>query len=98
MNEILPLIVGLGGTTRVGSSSEVALRYALRAAEAAGARAVIFGGPALDLPMYAPEKPERSPRASELISSLRQCQGVIIASPGVSRIYFWAGQKLTGVC
>jgi FMN reductase len=82
VSEFRPFIVGVGGTTRVGSSSEVALRYALKAAERAGARTAILAGPDLDLPMYAPERSERSPKASELISLLRQSHGVIIASPG----------------
>jgi FMN reductase len=78
----VPFIVGIGGTTRVGSSSEVALRYALKATERAGAKTALMAGPALDLPMYAPERAERSPRAHDLISLLRQSHGVIIASPG----------------
>ena len=82
MSDFVPLIVGLGGTTRVGSSSEIALRYALRAAERAGAQTAILAGPALNLPMYAPENPQRSPSASELISLLRRSHGVIVASPG----------------
>ena len=76
------LIVGLGGTTRSGSSSEVALRYALRAAERAGARTCLFAGPDIELPMYAPEKSERSPSATAMIEALRSCDGVIVASPG----------------
>ena len=39
-----PLIVGIGGSTRSGSTSERALCFALKAAEAAGARTVMFGG------------------------------------------------------
>lgn len=82
MSDFVPLIVGIGGTTRIGSSSEVALRYALNAAERAGARTVMLAGAALDLPMYAPEKPDRAPGAVELIKLLRQSHGVIITSPG----------------
>ncbi len=78
----VPLIVGLGGTTREGSSSEQALRFALKAAERAGARTVILAGAALDLPMYAPENKERSANAQRLVSLLRQSHGVIITSPG----------------
>ena len=77
-----PLIVGLGGTTRDGSSSEVALRYALKAAERAGAEIAMLAGSSLDLPMYAPEKKERSAGAEELVSLLRRSHGVIITSPG----------------
>lgn len=82
MNTFVPHIVGLGGTTRHGSSSEMALRYALQAAEHAGARVTMLSGPDLELPMYAPERPERSPAARALISVLRQSHGVIVASPG----------------
>ena len=78
----VPLIVGLGGTTRDGSATEVALRFALKAAERAGAETAILAGPSLDLPMYAPEKKERSSGAEELVSLLRRSHGVIITSPG----------------
>src|SRR3984957_19539996 len=82
MTDFAPMIVGLGGTTRPDSTSEVALRCALRAAERAGARTAMLAGPALQLPMYAPEKAERSEAASELVSLLRRSHGVILASPG----------------
>ncbi len=82
MTAFVPFIVGLGGTTRVGSSSEVALRFALRAAARAGARTAIIAGPELELPMYAPENTERSARAFELVDLLRQSHGVIVSSPG----------------
>ncbi|MDB5985769.1 MAG: NADPH-dependent reductase [Nevskia sp.] len=82
MNTFVPLIVGLGGTTRTGSSSELALRFALKAAERAGAKTAIFAGPALEFPMYAQDKSERSPQATELICMLRQSHGIIVSSPG----------------
>jgi FMN reductase len=78
----VPLIVGMGGTTRDGSSSEVALRVALKAAERAGAETVMLAGAALDLPMYAPERADRSSKARQLIDLLRRSHGVIITSPG----------------
>ncbi len=77
-----PLIVGIGGTTRDGSSSERALRISLDAAEALGARTKIFSGSDLILPMYDPAVLERSLNASELVAALRACDGVIITSPG----------------
>jgi FMN reductase len=78
-----PRIVGIGGTTRAGSSTEKALRYALRAAEAAGAETVAYTGTDLaELPMYAPEDPARTDLANRLIADLRAADGVIIASPG----------------
>ena len=77
-----PLIVGLGGTTRPGSSTEQALRFALAAAAALGAATELIAGPALVLPMFAPESPQRTPEAQHLVSLLRRADGVILASPG----------------
>ena len=77
-----PLIVGIGGTTRDGSSSEKALRIALDAAEELGAKTKIFSGSNLVLPMYDPAVMERSLNAIELVESLRSCDGVIVTSPG----------------
>jgi FMN reductase len=78
-----PLIVGIGGTTRANSSTEKALKYALAIAEKEGAETILFDGPTLDLfPHYAPEKPERSAEAKELIEAIRRADGVIVATPG----------------
>ena len=76
-----PLIVGIGGTTRAGSSSEQALRYALTLAEARGADVELFDGAALNLPMYAPESAERSEGARRLIAALRRANGVSLSTP-----------------
>jgi FMN reductase len=77
-----PLIVGLGGTTRSPSSSELALRAGLEAAEEAGARTLLLGAADLQLPMYAPEVPERLPEAQRLVDAVRSADGLLIASPG----------------
>jgi FMN reductase len=77
-----PLIVGLGGTTRSGSTSERALRLALRSAEGQGARVEMIAGEHLELPMYAPERSARDPKAIRLITLLRSANGVILSSPG----------------
>ncbi len=82
MSHFKPFIVGLGGTTRPGSSTERALGFALAAAEAAGAEVELIGGPDLILPMYSPEAPERTPEARRIVAALRRAHGVIIASPG----------------
>lgn len=79
--EQAPLIVGLGGTTRAGSSSEKALAVSLRAAEREGAQVVMLAGPQLDLPTYAPERSERSEAARRLVALLRRCDGLVISSP-----------------
>jgi FMN reductase len=76
------LVVGLGGTTRADSSTEKALRASLDAAERSGAETVLFGAVDLDLPMYAPERSNRTPNAHRLIEALRASAGVIVASPG----------------
>ncbi|HSV39060.1 MAG TPA: NADPH-dependent FMN reductase [Nocardioidaceae bacterium] len=77
-----PLIVGLGGTVSEASSSERALRLALAAAAAQGARTKLFAAQALDLPMYSVDRKERTPEAIALVDALAEADGVIIATPG----------------
>ena len=55
MSHRKPLIVGIGGTTRPGSSSEQALTQALDFAQLLGAETRLFGGRDLLLPLYDPE-------------------------------------------
>jgi len=76
-----PLIVGLGGTLSEASSSERALRYALDAAAAEGARTKLFTAEALDLPMYTVDRARRTPAAIALVDALAEADGVIIATP-----------------
>lgn len=76
-----PLIVGIGGTHRPHSSSELAVRYALRIAEEAGARVQMFDGPSLSFPLYNPADPARDERATSLVSAFRAADGIIIAAP-----------------
>jgi FMN reductase len=78
-----PFIVGIGGTTRPGSSTESALRAALQYAEQMGARTQIFGGEALStLDVYSPERQERSAAQQAIVDAVREADGVIFASPG----------------
>lgn len=76
-----PHIVGIGGTTRIGSTTETALRLALKSAEGYGASAELIAGPLLDLPMYDPADDHRSPSARRLVQSLRRADGVIVSTP-----------------
>lgn len=76
------LVVGVGGTLRSGSSSEVALRIALDEAAAYGAEILCFSGEQLRLPLYEPHITERSAEAAALVAALRAADGVIISSPG----------------
>jgi FMN reductase len=78
-----PFIVGIGGTTRPGASTESALRTALRFAEEMGARTQLFGGEALStLDVYSPEQRERSAGQRAIVEAVRQADAVIFASPG----------------
>jgi len=78
-----PLIIGIGGTARAGSTSERAVRVALEAAEKMGARTRMFDGPfLLKLPHYAPHAIERTPEEQEFVAAARECDGMIVGSPG----------------
>jgi FMN reductase len=81
MTNLHPLVVGIGGTTRPGSSSEKALRYALALAAAQGADIELFDGASINLPMYAPESSERSAGAERMVAALRRANGVILSTP-----------------
>jgi FMN reductase len=77
----MPLIVGIGGTTRDGSSSEQALSIALSLARDLGAKTESFTGQHLQLPIYDPDNVTLSESAQHLIDSLRKADGVIFSSP-----------------
>lgn len=77
----VPLILGLGGTPRAGSTTERALAVALRAAAAEGAQTVLLAGPDLMLPMYTPNTDERTEAGRRLVDLYRRCTGLIVASP-----------------
>ncbi|MGH6617329.1 NADPH-dependent FMN reductase [Sphingomonas sp.] len=77
-----PLIVAIGGTQRLHSSSASALRFCLAVAERLNVRTRLFCGSDILLPVYDPADPERSPEASALVAALREADGVILASPG----------------
>jgi len=77
-----PYIVAVGGTLRPGSSTEKAMQHVLKAADRAGARTRLISGPALQLPMYQPENPDRSEAARDLVAQLALADGIILGSPG----------------
>jgi FMN reductase len=76
------VIVGIGGTVRAESSSEIALRIALDACARAGCETTLLGASAIALPFYDPSKAGGSDRASQLLSVIRGADGLIISSPG----------------
>lgn len=78
-----PLVIGIGGTSRAGSSTERALVIALRSAAEAGAQTRLFGGQFLaSLPSFSPGAGALTPEQAELADAVERCQGIIIASPG----------------
>lgn len=76
-----PLIVGIGGTTRYGSTTERAMAVALESARASGAQILSISGSDLLVPMYTPNLKERDAKSSALVQAIRACDGLIIASP-----------------
>ena len=80
---VRPLVVGIGGTVRPGSTSEMALVAALTAAERAGARTLLFGGAFLSgLPHYDPRCSADSADQVRMVDAVRQADGLIVATPG----------------
>ena len=77
-----PLIVGVGGTLRPGSSSESALQLALDAARKRGAETLSFAAKDLQLPHYDPSVLERTAGQQRLVEAFRRADGIIFASPG----------------
>jgi FMN reductase len=81
-NDFRPLIVGIGGTTRIGSTSEKTLDQVGRIVEQLGGRWMKFSGPSLILPMYKSDTAERTGAARQIIDAVRACDGLVLASPG----------------
>jgi FMN reductase len=76
-----PFIVGLGGTTRAGSTSERALATALDRAARLGCETALFGAGAMPVEPYDPARAERSAQANALVQALRRADGILIATP-----------------
>ena len=76
-----PLIVGLGGTQRPKSSSELAVRFALRRAALLDMQVEMFDGESLMMPLYNPSDLSRDGRALSFIQALRAADGIIFAAP-----------------
>ena len=78
-----PRIVGIGGTARANSSSERAVIEALRSAETLGAHTRLFNGEFVSrLPLYIPERTSRNEDEREFVQTVRDCDGIIVATPG----------------
>lgn len=78
-----PLIVAIGGTTRPMSSSAKVLRIVAKMAEERGADVKVIDGAWLArIPIFEPGSPPACDEARELISAVREADGLIIATPG----------------
>jgi len=75
-------VVGIGGSLRTDSQSELAMRLVLAGAAEFGAKITTITGTDLMLPFYDPGDPQRTPAAKRLVEELRDADGVIIVSPG----------------
>jgi FMN reductase len=73
-------IVGIGGTLRPNSSSELALKLALAETERLGADVDMIVGRALELPPYEPTRALAPENAVRLLELLRRADGLIVAS------------------
>jgi FMN reductase len=79
---VKPHVVGIGGTTTASSSTQKVLMAVLAEAERAGATTELICGPDLaQLPLYAPEHPQRTPEQQALLASVRRADGLILATP-----------------
>jgi len=79
---IKPYIVGLGGTTRVGSSTEKALSLSLKGIAEQGAETLLLCGSDLDLPAYNPGGGPSNSAARRIVSEIRRADGIILGTPG----------------
>jgi FMN reductase len=74
-------VVGVGGTTRAESGTELAVRHVLRLCQARHATTRLFSGAELgSLPHYSPEHRERVPAARALVEELRRADAVVLGS------------------
>ena len=74
-------IVGIGGTLRVNSSTELAVRHILKHASDLGADTEMFPGADLTFPLYDPGAVLPA-SASRLIGAVRKADAIVIGSPG----------------
>ncbi|UJA21232.1 NAD(P)H-dependent oxidoreductase [Thermoleophilia bacterium SCSIO 60948] len=75
-----PLILGIGGALRFGSSSGRALRIALDSVERLGTRTRVVEGAQLDLPAFDVTL-DPNEAAAFFVEQVRQADGLLIATP-----------------
>jgi len=75
------LVLGIGGSMRPGSTTEIVLRAILEAAAARGADTDLVAGPDLVLPPYEPGRLD-SPSAIRIVKQMRAADAIVLGSPG----------------
>lgn len=76
-------VIGIGGTFRPNSSSELLARAVLSECANLGAQTRMFDGPTLAaLPHFNPENPARTSSQRELVEAVRGADALVIATPG----------------
>lgn len=76
-------IVGIGGTFRPDSTSELLARAVLAQCALRGAETRMFDGPTLaQLPHFNPEADERTAEQQALVEAVRHADGLVLSSPG----------------
>ncbi len=81
MSLTAPRVLGIGGSVRPGSASELALRVAAAGAAQCGAEVRLITGSALDLPTYGSLAAASDPNAADLLQALRAADGLLLATP-----------------
>jgi FMN reductase len=74
-------VVGIGGSTRKGSSTEVVVEAVLDGLRRAGAETRLYAGDDLILPMYE-QTPSCADAGQQLVTDVRRADAVVIGSPG----------------
>ncbi len=77
-----PLVVGIGGSNRPGSTTEKLLVHALDAVAAKGVETILFGGEFLSQLAVYDYYAEYDPHADRLLEAVAKADGVILGSPG----------------
>jgi FMN reductase len=73
-------IVGIGGSTRPGSSTELALRAVLAAVQRRRVATELLCGEALTLPVYEPDAPLDA-KGERVVEAVRGADALVIGSP-----------------
>lgn len=74
-------VLGIGGSMRSGSSTEVVVRAILAAAERPGVETTMVAGPDLVLPPYEPGR-LATPEAERIVAQMRAADAIVLGSPG----------------